>query len=341
MKQPVFFSLCVTSYNRIKELERTLRSIDTRRRDDFEIVISEDCSPGREEIRRLVEQYAANAPYHVIFHSNPQNLGYDRNIHQLLELASGEYIMYLSDDDCLFPQQLDSLIDALETERPGVAYSAFWFGGCWEKKAARRKYSLSHRIPASEEEAGKRVYDSILFSGLVFRREYALAIAPTRFINTNFFQVYLFLDVLYRHGGYYHDSLLVDCVSDGENAFGNVASSGQRNDLLVDRDDPLSKLEFQKGLIKVIRLFDEDHQTQVLALFSKEYSLRSFTGLYVARKAGLGCMQEYWRRMKALGIHLSPVCYVYYVALALLGANLGRLLFSVPRQLIIKIRKYY
>ena len=153
--------------------------------------------------------------------------------------------------------------------------------------------------------------------------------------------MYLFLDVLYRHGGYYHDSLLVDCVSDGENAFGNVASSGQRNDLLVDRDDPLSKLEFQKGLIKVIRLFDEDHQTQVLALFSKEYSLRSFTGLYVARKAGLGCMQEYWRRMKALGIHLSAVCYVYYVALALLGANLGRLLFSVPRQLIIKIRKYY
>ena len=334
-------SICITSYNRVGELERCLKSIDCKEADEIEVVVSEDCSPMRENIRQVVADYAKCCPYKVVFNANEQNLGYDRNLYKLSSLASGEFIMYLSDDDRLFSGKFDEVLTCVKKQRPALAYSAFWFGTCGEKKEVRRMYDHSHIIPAGELSAGKRVYDSILFSGLIFKKELVLDIDPSRFVNSNFFQVYLFLDIIYRHGGYYQNALLIDCVSDGENAFGRVASSGVQNELLADRDSVFSKLEFQKGLMKVIRMFDADHGTNVFKLFSKEYSLRSFSGLYIARKESVSSCKEYWRRMKAMDISLHPVCYIYYVSLMGLGAKACRQLYALPKFVLKKVRRYY
>ena len=92
-------SVCITSYKRVRELERCLKSIDSKRTDTIEVVVSEDCSPQRKEIRKVVVDYAERSPYHVVFNTNEQNLGYDRNLKMLATLASGEYVLYLSDDD--------------------------------------------------------------------------------------------------------------------------------------------------------------------------------------------------------------------------------------------------
>lgn len=334
-------SICITSYNRVKELERCLKSIDSKQVDKVEVVVSEDCSPMREMIRQVVADYARQSPYHVVFNTNEHNLGYDRNLYQLASMASGEYVMYLSDDDCLFQGKLDEVVECVCEKKPPIVYSAFWFGSGGGKKEARRKYDESHVIPSGEQSAGKRVYDAILFSGLVFKKELILEIDPARFVNSNWFQVYLFLNVICQHGGYYQNTLLIDCVSDGENAFGKVASSDGHNELLADRESVFSKLEFQKGLMKVIRIFDADNHTNIFTMFSKEYSIRSFTGLYIARKEGLTSCMEFWRRMKSLDIHLYPICYVYYFCLVVFGAKFCKWLFALPKQILIKVRKYY
>ena len=334
-------SICITSYNRVKELERCLKSIDSKQADKIEVVVSEDCSPLREEIRQVVADYATHSPYQVVFNSNDQNLGYDRNLNKLATLASGEYVMYLSDDDCLFAGKLDEVLEGVSQQKPAMAYTAFWFASCGEEKEARRKYDCSHHIPAGENSAGRRVYDAILFSGLIFKRKLILEIDSSRFVNSNWFQVYLFLNVIYKYGGYYQNTLLIDCVSDGENAFGKVASSDGPNELLADRDSVYSKLEFQKGLMKVIRMFDADNHTHVFNLFAKEYSLRSFTGLYIARKEGLKSCREFLRRMRSFDIRLYPICYIYYFCLMVFGAKFSKLLFALPKQLLIKVRKYY
>lgn len=334
-------SVCITSYNRVKELERCLKSIDSEQAEKIEVVVSEDCSPMREKIRQVVADYAKQSPYHVVFNTNEHNLGYDRNLYQLASLASGEYVMYLSDDDRLFPCKLDEVLECISQKEPALLYSAFWYASCREKKEVRRKYDKSYVIPSGEQSAGKRVYDAILFSGLVFKKELILEIDPVRFVNSNFFQVYLFLNAIYQYGGYYQNTLLIDCVSDGENAFGKVTSSDGPNQLLANRESAFSILEFQKGLMKVIRMFDADHHTHVFDLFSKEYSLRSFTGLYMARKEGVQSCKELWRRMRSLDIHLYPICYVYYFCLMVFGARYSKAMLSLPKRLLIKVRKYY
>lgn len=333
-------SVCITSYKRVRELERCLKSIDSKRTDTIEVVVSEDCSPQRKEIRKVVVDYAERSPYHVVFNTNEQNLGYDRNLKMLATLASGEYVLYLSDDDCLFPGKLDEFVKCLENQHPALAYGSFWYG-YKEKKSIRRSYPSSHEIPQGEASAAQRIYDAILFSGLTFRRDLLLDIDAERFKNLNYFQVYLFLTMLYKHGGYYQNTLLIDSVSDGENAYGQVKSSGLGNKQLADRESVFSNIEFNKGLVRVIKMFDEDNQTNVFGQFGKEFSLRSFGGFCRARDHGLKVYKDYWQRLKSLGVVLSPICYIYYFSVGLLGARLSRILFALPKKLLILIRKHY
>ncbi|MBQ9230822.1 MAG: glycosyltransferase family 2 protein [Prevotella sp.] len=330
-------SVCITSYNRINELRRCLYSIDSCLKDQIEVVVSEDCSPQKENIALVVEQYAKTSPFHVVFNSNEQNLGYDRNLKKLMTLASGEYILFLSDDDCFFPGKMDEFLSCLENNKPAMAYGAFWYG-YREAKRMRRKYVTSHVIPPGLDSVQRRIYDAILFSGLMFKRSLVVNIDVDRFVNTNYFQVFMFMTVLYNFGGYYQNTLLIDSVSDGENAYGLVQSSGQGNRLLADRESVFSNLEFNKGLFKVIQSFDKDYEENVFSKFCKEYSLRSFGGFSRAREHGLKIYMDYWNRLKTSGIIIHPICYIYLLCVGLLGSRLSGFLFAIPKKILISRR---
>lgn len=339
MDNITFLSVCITSYNRVKELRRCLESIDSQLFDSIEVVISEDCSPQRDKIRAEVEDYKKKSPYRVIFNTNENNLGYDRNLKKLASLASGIYVFYLSDDDCLFPNSLDGLIQELKVNQPAMAYAPFWYGYD-EKKEAKRKHQGSEIIQSGEYPVSKRVYDAILFSGLTFKREYLIAIDGERFKNLNYIQVYMFMDVMYHHGGYYYDVLMIDSVSDGENAYGSVASSNGGNKFLANRESVFSNIEFNKGLFKVIKMFDEDNGTNIFSSFSKEYSLRSLYGLCRSRKYGIKTYKQYWKTIKSSGVELSYIAKLYYIIVLILGGTISRKLFVIPRKVLAKTRKH-
>lgn len=55
MRHKPLLSICITSYNRINELYRCLDSIDTQYNDSIEIVISEDCSPKKMKLHKLLK----------------------------------------------------------------------------------------------------------------------------------------------------------------------------------------------------------------------------------------------------------------------------------------------
>jgi glycosyltransferase involved in cell wall biosynthesis len=113
-----FLSICITSYNRTKELKRCLESINSKKyADKIEIIISEDHSPQRNIIKKIVSNFALTSKYHLIFNSNEINIGYDNNLGKLIELANGQYILFLSDDDALMNNAIDTIIDCLKIEK--------------------------------------------------------------------------------------------------------------------------------------------------------------------------------------------------------------------------------
>lgn len=324
-------SIGITSYKRIKELERCLKSIQTEYVDDIEIIVSEDHSPLYKEIGELVERLAKKSKYRLLFLNNEINLGYDMNLGSIIQKCSGEYIFLLSDDDMVEEKSLDKLIPLLKENRPeGVIYAPFIYNhnGEWDRYRGDNIKSIK-----GEKSAAEYLYDSILFSGLIFKKKYVEKIDASRFKNYNYFQVYLFLEMIYKYGGLYIPFPTIRCIGDGENAYGLSESSGG-NEKLANRKSVKSNLEFNKTLIKIIRVFDNDEGTNVFKSFEKQYSLHSYTGLSIARNESVKYFKEYWNVLNSLDLYIYPIAKIYYIILLLLGKKKADRLLSGFRKLV-------
>lgn len=94
-------SICIPQYNRIAFLLKSLDIIKQQSYPHLEIVISDDCSTDNteQEITKLAQGYK----YPVIYNRNAKNLGYDRNYRKCIELAGGDYVMVIGNDDTVNP----------------------------------------------------------------------------------------------------------------------------------------------------------------------------------------------------------------------------------------------
>lgn len=326
----------ITSYKRLKELVRCINSIRTKYVEDIEILVSEDKSPLSLEIEQIVHQLAEKSAYNIRFETNNVNLGYDMNLGSIIEKSRGDYIFFLSDDDAVVEGCLDEIIEILKKQTTiGVLYGPFLY---YHSGKLDRVRGENHYIPGGEKYAAKYIYDSILFSGLIFKREYVKQYDSARFKNHNYFQVYLFLEMIFHYGGYYLRQPSVLCIGDGENAYGISASSGG-DAMLANRSSVKSNLAFNKTLIKVIKMFDQDEGTYVINSFAKQYSLHSYTGLSIARGEGKQYYNEYWEILKGLDIKLYPITKLYYCILLILGKKKSDMLLSKFRRIVKKEEK--
>lgn len=328
----LLLSIGITSYNRIQELKRCINSIKTKYADEIEVIVSEDCSPMSEQISKMVTALKQSCHCLLRYMPNERNLGYDGNLGAIIRKSQGKYVLLMSDDDTLYDGFLDILIPFLKNEENdyGVFYSPFVYSS---DKKMDRNYGKDMILDKGENSCSKHLYDSILFSGLVFKKSYVEKYDAGRFLNMNYFQVYLFLKMIFHHGGYYFSQPSVWCVGDGENAYGLSESSGGNN-VLANRQNVLSILEFNKTLFEVIRLFDKEEGTNIFASFEKQYSLHSYSPLSIARKSGKMFFNEYWKTLNSLDIKLYPIVHIYYFMLLFLGSNLSNKLTSLARKLL-------
>lgn len=332
-------SIGITSYKRIKELERCIKSVDTKFIEEIEIIVSEDCSPLSKEIGEHVNSLARNSKYELRFMPNEHNLGYDGNLGAIIQKSRGEFVFLMSDDDAFYPGFLDILIPFIKKEKNkkyGVIYAPFVYSDTHRMDRNHRK---EMPINAGENNASQYIYDSILFSGLIFKKEFVIGMDASSFLNMNYFQVYMFLKMIKHYGGYYFAQPSVLCVGDGENAYGLSESSGG-NPLLVDRTSVLSNLEFDKTLFKVIRRFDEEEGTNVFKEFEKQYSFRSYSLMSLARLHGRDFFKDYWQQLCGRDIKIYPIAKVYYYLLLVFGTDISNKLTYFARRIAKRDDKY-
>lgn len=324
----------ITSYNRVRELERCLGSIETSYPTAIEVLVSEDKSPQRYKIKEIVDDFSKKALFDVIFHSNIENLGYDRNLKNIIDRAHGEYVFLISDDDYIIEGSIDKILRILKRKRPGMLYGPYQE----TDSSYGRMYVKNKKIGKSVRYASEHVYDSILFSGLIFRKDIVVNLNAEPFLNKNYFQVYLFLYTLSFAGGLYFNTPTIVCVGDGENAYGKSDSS-IKNPMLANRKSVYSNLEFHKGLIYTVRKFDQDFNVNVFKAFEKEYNLHSITGLSRAESIGKETLKKYWEKMNSLDIKINNISRVYYYMLLSLGTKSTNRLLSIPKTILKKIRQ--
>lgn len=102
-------SILIPAYNDAffqESLESALRQTHS----NTEIIVCDDS--GGDSIRDIIHH--CSAPGRIIHHRNPENLGARRNYLRCFELASGNYVKFLNDDDILDSRCIERMVDILQ-----------------------------------------------------------------------------------------------------------------------------------------------------------------------------------------------------------------------------------
>ncbi len=115
-------TIAIPTFNRIEMLTQTLEELarqDGFHDEDVEIVISDNASPV--DPTAMLREFERRHNRPLVLHRNASNEGIDGNIHRASELATGRYILFMSDDDVLLPGSLRRLL-AMVHDQPDLLF---------------------------------------------------------------------------------------------------------------------------------------------------------------------------------------------------------------------------
>lgn len=116
-------SVCVPTYNRSSYLRQAMDSVLKQTFGDFELLVVDNAST--DDTATVVSGYRNPR---VRYHCNESNLGMVGNWNKCLELARGEFIAILHDDDLWLPRFLEHMVAALDSNpEAGFAYCPCYF----------------------------------------------------------------------------------------------------------------------------------------------------------------------------------------------------------------------
>jgi glycosyltransferase involved in cell wall biosynthesis len=107
-------SVVIPAYNP-RYFEEALTSVLNQTYPRLEIIVCDDSAD--EKIKGMVIE---SSDERIRYVDNPERLGGARNYQQCFDLATGEYVKFLNDDDLLHPQCIDIMVRCLQ-RYPGVA----------------------------------------------------------------------------------------------------------------------------------------------------------------------------------------------------------------------------
>ena len=118
MENKILLSIAIPTYNRADCLKRLLNNIIPQAlefKDNVEICISNNSST--DNTREVVLNFKEKYPDLIKYNENEKNLGFDRNVLKVVNMAEGEFIWTCSDDDLLVKNGLKEIIEFLRENK--------------------------------------------------------------------------------------------------------------------------------------------------------------------------------------------------------------------------------
>jgi len=100
----LLFSIIIATYNRAHLFPRAINSVLSQTYQNFEIIVVDDGSSDNTE--EVVNSFRVDK--RIIYDKNEENLGLSATWNKGLDLASGDYVVFLDDDDELLPDALEA-----------------------------------------------------------------------------------------------------------------------------------------------------------------------------------------------------------------------------------------
>jgi hypothetical protein len=186
--QQYSLTIAIPNYRHRRYLEVVLESIFEQDSEDFEIVISDDCSP--DDSASAIPPLLERSGRAFRFYRQPANIGYDRNVRFCLAAARAEYVFLLGNDDALAgPGVVSDLIASLKhLESSAVAFTNY---ADWASGAATRRAQATRLLGTGPDTAARFFRSFSFVSGLVFHRETAQQHETDRWDLSVYYQIYL------------------------------------------------------------------------------------------------------------------------------------------------------
>jgi glycosyltransferase involved in cell wall biosynthesis len=115
------FSIVITTYNRLALLKRAIDSA-LKQTVPCEVIVADDCSTdGTEEyVCQLSEALTSGDDSPLVYHRNSQNSGHSATMNAGVEVATGEWIKPVDDDDYLSPHCIAVMLEAITVHETKV-----------------------------------------------------------------------------------------------------------------------------------------------------------------------------------------------------------------------------
>ena len=317
----MILSICIPNYNRPDKLERLLKSIDSNNTEDVEIVISDDHSPKANEIKIVVDKFKQNCPYKLIYSENEKNLGYDKNLKAGALKASGDWILYMGNDDLFVPGAIDKLIQFTESNNDlGYILRSHYFTDKNNKTETFYYYNDTKFFEPGVSSYVQMFRKSVFISGFTIKREYILPLLKDDFDGTLLFQLYLVAEVCLKYRSAYFNEPLTQRYDEGSPEFGNAPSEkGLYTPGSVTLDH---QLNFMRGYFKITKYLDEKYKINSTPLVKADMSKYLYHGLATQRDKGISVFLKYVKGLNSIGYNCTMYYYIYVFLLIILGKKI-------------------
>jgi glycosyltransferase involved in cell wall biosynthesis len=334
-REPLRLSVCIPAYNRADRLPALLDSVVAQDYPHWDVVICEDRSPQRAEIRAVVERYAAAHPGRFRYFENAENLGYDGNFRELIRRASGEYCFIMGNDDVVAPGALATVAEAL-VRHPGVG-------------VVLRTYAFFRDTPDNIITVSRYWPDEMLFapgldtvvtffrrlvsmSGIVLHREEALRHETDRFDGTLFYQLHLAAHILMHRPGLFLPQVLAYFRKGGVPEFG--ASARERGKWIPGQQPPETSLRMLQAHLDIAAHVDSCYGVEAWARVHRDLGQHMYPTFTHQAHVPLGTYVRFYRDLMRMGFWRYPMFHAYGLGVRVLGsARTDALLFWLRRRL--------
>ncbi len=138
-------TVAIPTYNRSKSIGQALESVLSQDYPNIEIFVSDNCSD--DDTPELIEKYQKYDK--IRYTRQPTNIGLLANWNYCLDAARGQYYLILSDDDCLEPDAISTLVEVYIN---GGSNIAFAYGQCSLVNGYVNKLKVTTGAPLLEDK---------------------------------------------------------------------------------------------------------------------------------------------------------------------------------------------
>ena len=314
-------SICIPSYNRPQELLRLLKSIDTNRCELVDILICEDNSPKRNEIASVVAEYKTNSSYRLNYIENSTNLGYDKNIKNLVANAQGDFIVFMGDDDTFIPGALDKLHEFLsENEDLGYVLKSHRFHFKNGKTEEFRYFNGNQFFDKGLDTYVTLFRRSVFISGFTINRHVVKDLITDKFDGGLLYQLYLLAETAMHHRCAYFDTPLTQADEEGIPYFGN--SEAEKGLYTPGTITVENSLQFLSGFFDITTFMDKKYNIESTSRIKHDMSKYFYPSLAIQRNKGVIEFLRYVKKLNSMKFNSSGYYYIYVVSLTLLGKSI-------------------